>query len=135
MKTTIERFGDDEFKVTNSFGESAYVSHKNIPHPGDTVTFSGPNGPVARQIVEIEIVGRNMGAVVNAVNPTKATFDNAQSFSDGNLVIGIDERKCAINFNNTDGAKNQVLVLNWQDVLNLYAVLTPALRKQKLLFP
>lgn len=134
MKTKIERFGD-KFKLTNSYGETAYVAHKDVPHPGDSVKFTGPNGPVLRQVVEIEIVGLNMGAVVNAVNPSKDSFEHGQSFSDGNLVIGMDDRQIAIAWNNTEHCKNMVTVLNHQDAVNLYAVLTSALRKQKLLFP
>lgn len=48
MKTTVERFGDDKFKLTNSLGETAYVP--DVPHPGDNVKFTGPNGTVTRQI-------------------------------------------------------------------------------------
>lgn len=77
----------------------------------------------------------NMGAIVNAVNPTKDTFDNGHSFSDGNIVVGADERKIVISWNNTEHCKNMVTILEHQDAVNLYAVLTSVLRKHKLLFP
>lgn len=56
MKTKIERFGDDKFKLTNSMGETAYVPMKKVPHPGEVVRFNGPNGPVNRQLGEIELI-------------------------------------------------------------------------------
>ena len=77
----------------------------------------------------------NMGAIANATNPTKETFANGQSFSDGNIVVGVDDRQIVISWNNTDRNQNMVTILNHQDAVNMFAVLTPALRKLKLLFP
>lgn len=74
-------------------------------------------------------------ATENATSPTKETFESGQSFSDGNLVVGLDDRKIVISWNNTEHCKNMVTILDHQAAVNLYAVLTSVLRKQKLLFP
>ena len=77
----------------------------------------------------------NVGAIAYATNPTKETFDNGQSFSDGNIVIGVDDRQIVISWNNTERNQNMVTILEHQDAVNVFAVLTSVLRKQKLLFP
>lgn len=77
---------------------------------------------------------QNMGAIANAVNPTPDTFKNGQSFSDGNLVVGVDERKIVIAWNNTEHNQHMVTILEHQDAVNLFAVLTSALKSKKLLY-
>lgn len=77
----------------------------------------------------------NKGAIAFATNPSTETFNAGQSVSDGNMVVGVDDRQIVISWNNTEHCKNMVTILDHQDAVNLYAVLTTVLRKQKLLFP
>jgi hypothetical protein len=64
MKATIERFGD-KYKVTNSMGESAYL--KQPIFAGESVKFSGPNGPVTRRVDEVEIIQMKDSLIIGSV--------------------------------------------------------------------
>ena len=59
----------------------------------------------------------------------------AYTFPVTSMVIGADGRQIVISWNNTERNQNMVTILEHQDAVNVFAVLTSVLRKQKLLFP
>lgn len=67
-------------------------------------------------------------AILNAIR-----YTDGQSFSDGNIVVGIGEGQVAIAFNNTLFNQNQLTVMQDQDAKNIYALLTSALKAKGLL--
>ncbi|MDE2106160.1 MAG: hypothetical protein KGL39_53550 [Patescibacteria group bacterium] len=69
-------------------------------------------------------------AVFNAVQPDKESFELGESFSDGNLVVGVSADHAAIALNNCENAKNSVVILQAQEFINLYATMTAAMRSQ-----
>lgn len=58
------------------------------------------------------------------------TYTEGKSFSDGNIVAGVADDGITINFNQTVNNMNSLLLLERNDAVALYAVMSAALKSQ-----
>jgi len=56
-------------------------------------------------------------AIFNARQPDGTSFMLGESFSDGNLVVGVSADHAAVSFNNTEYNQNSLVILKAQKAL------------------